>query len=180
MVARPVQRSGDAHHGSLDALSPTFVANGNDSTISDTAIQAALDAGQNVIIDTGSSGAQAGDITVARPIAKTAGGDASLTLRAADNIYLSAVGITSSSGALSVTLNSDTDGASGGAVWLQSGSSIVTNGGSLTIGGGANPLTTASRASGDILGGRKDSEEPRSIPAPAPSRSGARVPAPAC
>ena len=107
-----------------------------------------------MIVETGSSGTQAGDITVDAPITMTAAGSALLSLLAANNIYLTANGdIVSTGGALSVILNSDRDQTAAGAVWLQSGSSILTNGGSLTIGGGANPATTAARASADILEG---------------------------
>ncbi len=141
---------------SLDLLSPNFLANADNSTVSNVTIRNALNAGGIVIIDTGGTGAgtQAGNITVDAPIAMTGAAPATLQLLAANNIYLTAnADISSSTGALTVVLNSDRDGVGGGAVWLKAGSSIATNGGNLTIGGGLDPLSTPARASGDILEG---------------------------
>jgi filamentous hemagglutinin family protein len=85
----------------------------NDSAIVTTAsIQAALNAGTSVIITTGAGGtnAQAGDITVADAIAKTAGGAATLTLTASNNIiFNSGASVTSTAGALNLTLNAPGD-----------------------------------------------------------------------
>lgn len=78
--------------GTLDGLGPNFTANANGSTISNTVIQNALNAGSSVVIDTGTGGAQAGDITVNAPITVTAPGVGSpeLTLNAANNIFINA------------------------------------------------------------------------------------------
>lgn len=75
--------------GTLDALTPNFTAGANDSTITNTAIQNALNTGAYVILDTGSTGTQAGDITVNAPITVTGQGVYStLTLNAANNIFI--------------------------------------------------------------------------------------------
>nr|WP_320190810.1 YDG domain-containing protein [uncultured Desulfobacter sp.] len=84
---------------------------------------------------------------------KNAGGDATLTLEATGYIALvdgSYIGsytkaaadgytttIQSTSSALNIVINPDSDGNSTGGFWLPSGSSILTNGGDITIGGGA-------------------------------------------
>ncbi|WP_374407787.1 autotransporter-associated beta strand repeat-containing protein [Hydrogenophaga sp.] len=94
-------------------------------------IVASLDTGTSVTVTTsdasgpGAGAAGAGDITVAAPIQKTAGTDASLTLQADQNIILNA-GIGSTSGKLNVALNA------GGSVSGSTGS-INTNGGTLSI-----------------------------------------------
>lgn len=75
--------------GTLDALTPNFTASANNSTITNTIIQNALNAGAYVILDTGTAGAQAGDITVNAPINVTGQGVYStLTLNAANNIFI--------------------------------------------------------------------------------------------
>ncbi len=123
---------------------PDWNANGNNSVVQASQIAGKLDAGTSVIITTGDgSGAQQGDLTVAANVAKTAGGDAALTLRGHDQVTLNNnVSISSTSGRLDVTLNSDSDGVNGGSILLNSGSSILSNGGNVTLGGGANPAVT--------------------------------------
>jgi len=122
-------------------VNPDWNATGTSAVVQASQIAAKLNAGTSVIVTTGDgSGAQDGDLTVAASIAKTAGGDAALTLRAHDQVTLNNnVSISSTAGRLDVTLNADSDGANGGSVTLNSGSSILTNGGSVTLGGGANP-----------------------------------------
>ncbi|MCG6873555.1 MAG: filamentous hemagglutinin N-terminal domain-containing protein [Betaproteobacteria bacterium] len=124
---------------------PDWNATGNAAVVQASQIAGKLDAGTSVIITTGDgSGAQNGDLTVAASIAKTAGGDAALTLRGHDQVTLNNnVSISSTSGRLDVTLNSDSDGVNGGSILLNNGSSILSNGGNVTLGGGADPTTTA-------------------------------------
>ena len=104
-------------------------------------------------ITTGSIGGEAGNITVfgtanvggAVNIVKSAGGNANLTLQAARDITFNAgANIASTSGALNVTLNSGNDNGvatAAGAITM-TGATIVSNGGSITLGGGVTPLTT--------------------------------------
>lgn len=77
--------------GTLDGSSPNFTAGADSSTISNTVIQNALNAGSHVVINTGTAGTQAGDITINAPIAVTAQGvSSSLTLTAANSIFINA------------------------------------------------------------------------------------------
>ncbi len=77
-------------------------------------------------------------------IGKTAGGDATLTLKATGNIvFNSSVAISSSAGKLNTVLWADSDSSGSGGILLNSGSSIISNGGDITMGGGANPLSNA-------------------------------------
>ena len=124
---------------------PDWNATGNNSVVQASQIAGKLDAGTSVVVATGDgSGAQQGDLTVAASITKNAGSDASLTLRAHDQITLNNnVSIASTSGRLDVTLNSDSDGVNGGSIVLNSGASILSNGGDVTLGGGADPTTGA-------------------------------------
>ncbi|TAN49697.1 MAG: filamentous hemagglutinin N-terminal domain-containing protein, partial [Methylococcaceae bacterium] len=113
---------------------PDFATSGDSAVITTGTLQAALDAGTSVTITTGtaSPNAQAGDITVASAIAKTAGVDATLTLSAHNNINLNA-GITSSASALNLVFNADSDNSGAGAVNLANGASITlgANGGTI-------------------------------------------------
>ncbi|OGA17319.1 MAG: hypothetical protein A3I63_04645, partial [Betaproteobacteria bacterium RIFCSPLOWO2_02_FULL_66_14] len=81
------------------------------------------------------------NVTFAANVSKTAGADATLDVRAANDVLVnSGVAISSASGALTVILNSDRDGLAGGRIAMASGSSILSNGGDVTLGGGADPL----------------------------------------
>ena len=89
--------------------------------------------------------ATGGDVTVTGNISKTTGGDATATFRASGSVTVnSGADITSSAGKLHVVLNADRDASGSGGVYLLSGgTTITTNGGDFTIGGGASPATTA-------------------------------------
>ena len=105
------------------------------SRLSVATIQSALNAGGSVIVDTTNPlGAQSGNITVNSPIIKTAGGNASLTLNAHNNIVLNS-NISSTSAALNLNLNADIDGNGSGATSLASGTSLNLNGGTATANG---------------------------------------------
>jgi filamentous hemagglutinin family protein len=127
---------------------PIFTPNGNTSTIGADLIGAQLSAGGSVTLETSGVGSQQRNITVQGSILKKAGGASSLTLKAHNSIALqSGARIESSAGTLAVTLNSDEDASGTGAIWMQSGSSIITNGGDVVMGGGADPLTIPASAS---------------------------------
>lgn len=114
-----------------------------------TAYNASLDAGTNVTVATSGTGVQAGNITVAYPITKSAGADATLTLQAHNNIVVNnGVAISSTMGRLNVIFDADSDASGAGNIQMKSVSSIDTNGGNITFGGGANPATTAAMGSG--------------------------------
>src|SRR5262249_46445829 len=101
----------------------------NDSAIlSVSTIQTALNNGTSVTVTTGSAGTnlQAGDITVANAIAKTAGGNATLTLNASHDITFSAgADITSTTGALGLTLKAARN--------INALQNVSLNGGTLTL-----------------------------------------------
>jgi filamentous hemagglutinin family protein len=94
-------------------------------------INAALNTGTNVTITTEIGGTEVGNITQNPDalINKTAGGDATLTLLAANDILLNA-GITASSGRLNVNLNADADTSGLGALIITN-AAINTNGGNV-------------------------------------------------
>ncbi|MDD2685528.1 MAG: filamentous hemagglutinin N-terminal domain-containing protein, partial [Gallionella sp.] len=88
----------------------------------------------------------AGDFTNAASI--TAVATSGLTLRANDNIvFATGSTFTAASGGANLMLNSDYDGVSGGAILLDTGSSIVSNGGNIVLGGGV-----AGDGSGNAIG----------------------------
>ena len=74
-------------------------------------------------------------ITVSKAITKTAGGDATLSLKATGSININD-DITSTSGKLNVDITSDTNKTAGGSVSVANGKSIKTLGGNVKIGGG--------------------------------------------
>lgn len=140
----------------LDPTDLTIAAGAGANTVSTVYadnIQATLNTGTSVIVQTSGGGAQAGDLTVSGGvnISKTAGGDATLTLQAHQSILFNgsggnAINISSSSNRLNIILNADTDqgadGGLGGAAKIFY-TSLNTNGGNLIIGGGADPLANA-------------------------------------
>jgi filamentous hemagglutinin family protein len=146
----------------------TPVTAGN-SVVTSATINTALNAGTSVTISTGAgtgttssatgvslatTGATqgGGSITLNDAISKTAGGNATFTLAANSDIFLTAgKTISSSSGALSVVLNSGSSGGTGG-ISMASGSGITSNGGSVTLGGGSAG-TGAGAALGSTLVG---------------------------
>lgn len=109
-------------------------------------IVSSLNSGTDVTITTTSDDASLGsngdsdfngDITVASDIIKNAGGDATLTLQAANTIVINAM-IKSTSGKLNILLDADNDDGSrdGGGVVIVN-KDIYTNGGNLDFGTGA-------------------------------------------
>lgn len=141
-----IQATGQNVIGGIDYVPVT------DSAIVDVnSINTALSGGSNVHITTGTTGTQDGNITVASNITKTGTGDATLTLSAANNIIVKAnTGITASDGKLNVNFDADADNQYGGAIQMQSGSSITTNGGNIAmygqgdnVAGYARSITTA-------------------------------------
>jgi filamentous hemagglutinin family protein len=123
---------------------PNFTTTNDSAIVTTSSVDAALNAGTSVTVQTGSAGtnSQSGDIEVASSISKTSGGDASLTLEAYRNITLdNNVQVGSTSGKLTVTLDANAANAGSGAILLNPGSGITSNGGNIVLGGGANPLT---------------------------------------
>jgi len=112
------------------------------SWLSSLTISNSLNQGSNVIVDTTSNGTGSGNITVNSPIIKTAGGNASLTLNAHNNIVLNS-NISSTSAALNLNLNADIDGNGSGATSLASGASLNLNGGTATANG---PISMATNS----------------------------------
>lgn len=96
-------------------------------------INAALNSGTNVTVITGSVGADAGNINVNAAVSKTAGGDATFTLRAANNIVVNST-IGSTVGQLNVSLQANANG--GGNVDPNAASGDVTINAAITTNGG--------------------------------------------
>jgi hypothetical protein len=109
-----------------------FGSGGGFSLVQNTDIEAELNAGTDVVLQTGPLTGGSGNITISANIAKTAGGNAALSLFADGNIVLgSGNSISSTSGAMDVNL------LAGGNVVLSTGSSVTTNGGELVANGTA-------------------------------------------
>ena len=95
-----------------------------------------LNGGTSVSIQTANlTGPNDNSITVSDAINKTAGGDATLSLKATGSININA-DITSTAGKLNVDITSDTNHRAGGNVSVASGKNIKTLGGNVKIGGG--------------------------------------------
>jgi len=123
---------------------PDFTTTDDSAIVTTGSIETALNAGTSVTIHTGSGGGNSenGNITVNDSITKSSGVDATLTLEAANNIFINSSDIISTSNKLNITLDADHDASGSGAiaVWY---SSLLSNGGNIILGGGANPLITA-------------------------------------
>jgi filamentous hemagglutinin family protein len=145
--------------------SPYVFASGSGaSNVLNTDIEAQLNGGTSVTLQTSGvdgDGFGSGDISLSASIAKTGGGAATLKLLAHKNIYIGAnagpamgAGISSTTGALNVILNSDSDGVGGGKVAINPTSSIISNGGNITVGGGVagNGTGNAVGVAGDVDG----------------------------
>lgn len=122
-------------------------------------IVSALNSGTDVTVTTTSSNASFGggssgngDITVNSAIAKTAGGDATLTLRAANTIVINAK-ISSTSNKLNMLFDADNDNGTrnGGGVTIVK-EDLFTNGGSLDFGTGDEITlnSTLTKVGGDL------------------------------
>ena len=138
------------------------------SAIRASAISSAL-AANNVTITTGSSGTDAGVITVSSPITKSIGlVTTTLTLQAADNVTVNApitVSNPATTGKLNVNLYADNDnGVQDGVGIVLLNNSISTNGGSVSFGngmskgsgvyvGGSSPISIDTRINSNTTGG---------------------------
>jgi filamentous hemagglutinin family protein len=123
-------------------ISAVFTPGIGSATVNRDAIEASLNGGTSVTINTNSSGSQPGNITIAASITKSSGGAASLTLNAANNISVNnIVSSTSNGNALSVFLNATNVTTFSAATQSSPGGSLSTNGGDVSITGtGAKTL----------------------------------------
>ena len=95
-----------------------------------------LNGGTSVTIQTANlTGPNDNSITISDAITKTAGGDATLSLKATGSVNINA-DITSTAGKLNVDITSDTNHRAGGSVSAAAGKNIKTLGGNVKIGGG--------------------------------------------
>lgn len=119
----------------ISAIDP---ANGS-SWMSGAALGTALDS-TNMVIQTVGTGIAEGDILINDSITKSSTiAPTTLTFIAHNNIVVGggvSIGASIGAAALNVILNSDSDGIGGGAIVMNTGSSVTTNGGNITMGGG--------------------------------------------
>ena len=106
----------------------------SDTLIDVQSVKNTLDGGTSTTVQT-AEGDDDYSLTVQDAIQKTAGGDATLTLKATGNVAVNA-DITSTAGKLNVEILSDTNHRTGGSVSVASGKQIKTLGGNFKIGGG--------------------------------------------
>ncbi|MDH5749542.1 MAG: filamentous hemagglutinin N-terminal domain-containing protein, partial [Rhodospirillales bacterium] len=143
---RNVEITGATANGAFDSGSPNvFTPTADTATIDVAAINTSLNGGTSVTVNTGATGAQAGDITVTSAVSKTAGGNATLTLTAAGALTVNNT-ISSTTGALNVTATA------GGAVNVNS--ALTSNGGTVTLSGTGVTFAAAgdiTSAGGNIL-----------------------------
>jgi filamentous hemagglutinin family protein len=112
------------------------------SVVNVSAITNALNLGTNVLVQTDTTGAGTGNITVSNAITTT--GSGSLELAAFGSIFVNS-GITLQGGDL--TLRANRTGAADGSTgtgMIQVNSAIATNGGNITLGGGTGTITAGS------------------------------------
>lgn len=135
--------------------SPNWTSTANSAILTTGSLQSALNAGTSVTVTTGGGGGQGGDIVVSSGITKSAGGDATLTLSAHRDIVIDAA-ITSTTGALSLSLNADSNSDLAGAIVLNN--NLTTLGGAIdfldgvVIGGSSALSIDTSGGSGGNVG----------------------------
>ncbi|MEO6280869.1 YDG domain-containing protein [Roseateles sp.] len=123
----------DGGSGVDTGFDASFTATANDAVITTATLNAALTAGTNVTVSTGTGGTQAGNITVTSAnITPSNNAPVTLTLQAAGDIVLDNAQIASSGAPLNVSLESAGSGV--GAVSINN-SFVSTGGGNLMIGG---------------------------------------------
>ncbi|MGH8710813.1 MAG: filamentous hemagglutinin N-terminal domain-containing protein, partial [Burkholderiales bacterium] len=135
--------TGATSNGTFSGGSPNVFSTTADTAVANVGtITGSLNGGTSVTINTTPAGSQAGDITVANAIAKTAGAAATLTLNASNDIIFSAgADVTSTVGTLGLTLN-----APGAITTLQN---VNLNGGTLTL----NATGNVTQAAGTTIQG---------------------------
>jgi len=132
---------------------PILTTTNDDAVIDSTTLASQLGSGLHIVVRTGAAGAnsQAGDITVEDSILIPSDIPGSLTLQAHRNIIVNpGVRIESSLPGVpvSITFTADFDGNNTGYIALGSGSTIITQGGDIILGGGGtNGLAFADPAS---------------------------------
>ncbi|MGB0371973.1 MAG: beta strand repeat-containing protein [Opitutales bacterium] len=146
-----------------DTSDPFDNPNTDDAEIDVDTLLAALTSGSGVTVtvETGGAGSQDGKITIDTDIDYNGIGTGdTLWLRAIENIEMSSgVGIFDGSGSddsLNVVFQSDLDDSGDGAIWLQTGSSITTNGGEIIFSGGNGATLNDLRTTG-LTGGSLES-----------------------
>ena len=134
-MARNVTVGGSEASGSFDGLDPaTFIPTADDAIVDADSIATRLSAGQSVGITTGTTGSQDGDISVAAAVAKTAGGNATLTLDAADDVAVNQ-SIASLVGALTLMIRSGNGVTNGPGDGIAINAALSSNGGDITLTG---------------------------------------------
>lgn len=150
-VGSSITQTGTGAVGDISITGTTAGTSARAVRLSDTADMTVADADVTITGNTG-------DVYIAADITKNAGGAASFNVSSDRSIYiedpgaLGGLGLTSTSGAWDIVLNADADANSSGAIAL-SDVEIITLGGDFTAGGGANPATTATKATGSDLHG---------------------------
>jgi filamentous hemagglutinin family protein len=118
--------------GNPDIFTPSAAT----ASINVSTINASLNNGTDVTVQTSGATGGNGDITVASAISKTAGGDATLKLLADRDIIINGgTGISSTNGKLNVLLNARVNDGATGRIGVNS--PITTNGGNLSLIGGS-------------------------------------------
>ena len=151
--------------GAFDNGDPnTFTPTSDDAVVNRNAIELSLNGGTSVTVATTNVGTQDGNISVVDSITKSAGGDATLTFDAENDIIIDS-SITSSVGALNVTLNAtntiDINAAitTNGGGFNATGTDFDNNGGTittsngdvnLTLEGSAQVISTIDAGAGDV------------------------------
>ena len=141
----------------IDPINVTIANSGATPYVAATTIGNSLNHGTDItIVADGGGFASQGNITIVDDINKTMGHSASLTLEATNGVFFNKnATITSKRGKLDVTINADTDGTNGGAVYMDTGSGIFSHGGDITVSGNGNSKHNAGI---DLVGATLDAD----------------------
>jgi filamentous hemagglutinin family protein len=144
-------------------MGPNFTSTNDDSIVSTSTLNSALDTGGTVQVITGigDTSSQRGNITVADSISKTTATAASLVLQAHGDITVnSGVRIESTTGPMAVTFVADSDGDNAGGIMLHGSTTaatrttISTNGGNIFMSGaGLGAAPSVPEGTGIVING---------------------------
>jgi filamentous hemagglutinin family protein len=143
----------DAPTDGIDTVDDPFEAIANDAILDVDDLIAALTGGANVIVSTGTEGAQVGNITLQAALDFDGTGSNTLTLQAANDININAEIFDGVAGGdlLNLVLTADSDNSGVGTLRIQPNGRLNTGGGTIIGSGGNDQTLSGVELSGNVL-----------------------------
>lgn len=143
---------GDAPTDGVDTANDPFAAINNNAVLDVDDLIAALTGGANVIVSTGTAGAQVGNITLQTALDFDGTGSNTLTLQAANDININAEIFDGVAGGdlLNLVLTADSDNSGVGTLRVQPNGRLDTGGGTIIGSGGNDQTLSGVELSGNV------------------------------